>query len=104
MKPHRIRMTHDLLINCDDIYKHLSIYRPPRATLKEMKIFHDERYLDFLKRVTPEMIAESSKLMHRCTMCFYLNVDNVGEDCPVFEGLFEYCQISAGGSIGIIFS
>lgn len=24
---------------------------------------------------------------------------NVGEDCPVFEGLFEYCQISAGGSL-----
>ena len=25
---------------------------------------------------------------------------NVGEDCPVFDGLFEFCQISAGGSIG----
>lgn len=25
---------------------------------------------------------------------------NVGEDCPVFEGLFEFCSISAGGSIG----
>src|ERR1700691_6052302 len=24
---------------------------------------------------------------------------NVGEDCPVFDGLFEYCQASAGGSI-----
>jgi histone deacetylase 1/2 len=25
---------------------------------------------------------------------------NVGEDCPVFDGMFEFCQISAGGSIG----
>ena len=25
---------------------------------------------------------------------------NVGEDCPVFDGLFEFCQISASGSIG----
>jgi histone deacetylase 1/2 len=25
---------------------------------------------------------------------------NVGEDCPVFDGLFEYCQIYASGSIG----
>lgn len=25
---------------------------------------------------------------------------NVGEDCPVFDGLFEYCSISAGGSMG----
>jgi hypothetical protein len=30
---------------------------------------------------------------------FFLLV-NVGEDCPVFEGLFEFCSISAGGSIG----
>ena len=25
---------------------------------------------------------------------------NVGEDCPVFDGLFEFCQLSTGGSIG----
>ncbi|KAM3586132.1 histone deacetylase [Umbelopsis sp. WA50703] len=24
---------------------------------------------------------------------------NVGDDCPVFEGLFEYCGLSAGGSM-----
>ena len=24
---------------------------------------------------------------------------NVGDDCPVFDGVYEYCQISAGGSI-----
>ncbi|CAF2267985.1 unnamed protein product [Rotaria magnacalcarata] len=24
---------------------------------------------------------------------------NVGEDCPVFEGLYEFCQISVGGSL-----
>ena len=24
----------------------------------------------------------------------------MGEDCPIFEGLFEFCSISAGGSIG----
>ena len=25
---------------------------------------------------------------------------NVGEDCPVFDGLYDFCQISSGGSIG----
>lgn len=25
---------------------------------------------------------------------------NVGEDCPVFDGLFEFCQLSTGGSAG----
>lgn len=29
------------------------------------------------------------------------NAVNVGEDCPVFDGLFEFCQISASGSIGV---
>jgi histone deacetylase 1/2 len=28
---------------------------------------------------------------------------NVGEDCPIFDGLFEFCSISAGGSIGIYY-
>jgi hypothetical protein len=28
------------------------------------------------------------------------NTVNVGDDCPVFEGLFEYCGLSAGGSMG----
>jgi histone deacetylase 1/2 len=25
---------------------------------------------------------------------------NVGEDCPVFDGVFEFCQIYTGGSVG----
>ena len=25
---------------------------------------------------------------------------NVGEDCPVFDGLFQFCQTYAGGSVG----
>lgn len=24
----------------------------------------------------------------------------MGDDCPIFDGLFEYCSISAGGSMG----
>ena len=27
---------------------------------------------------------------------------NVGEDCPVFDGLYEFCQLSSGGSVGKI--
>ena len=33
-------------------------------------------------------------------ICCFLHAVNVGEDCPVFDGMFEFCQISAGGSIG----
>ena len=33
--------------------------------------------------------------------CSYLVIFtvNVGEDCPVFDGLYEFCQLSAGGSV-----
>lgn len=37
-------------------------------------------------------------IMHLLTR--FILLVNVGEDCPVFEGLFEFCSISAGGTIG----
>lgn len=37
-------------------------------------------------------------------ICVARRVDNVGDDCPIFDGLFEYCSISAGGSMGKLFS
>lgn len=39
-------------------------------------------------------------LSHVQTVCFLLPAVNVGEDCPVFDGLFEFCQLSTGGSVG----
>jgi histone deacetylase 1/2 len=34
--------------------------------------------------------------------CFdvFLYSVNVGEDCPVFDGMYEFCQLSTGGSVG----
>lgn len=52
--------------------------------------FHSDDYINFLQRITPETMNEAGKLLHRF---------NVGEDCPIIDGLFEYCQVSAGGSI-----
>lgn len=36
-----------------------------------------------------------------CT-CDVSYIDQVGvsDDCPIFDGLFQYCSISAGGSLG----
>ena len=33
-------------------------------------------------------------------MTWFTFTVNVGEDCPVFDGLFEFCQLSTGGSVG----
>jgi histone deacetylase 1/2 len=90
MKPHRMKMTHNLLLNYG-LYTKMKIYRPHPTTDQEMTRFHSDDYVDFLKRITPDNMHEYTRQLQKF---------NVGEDCPVFDGLFEFCQISAGGSIG----
>ncbi|CAG8519921.1 2206_t:CDS:10 [Funneliformis caledonium] len=67
-----------------------TVKSPKRATPRQMTRFHTDEYIDFLYRVTPQNVEELSMQQTRF---------NVGEDCPIFEGLFEFCSISAGGSI-----
>ncbi|RHZ55496.1 histone deacetylase RPD3 [Aspergillus thermomutatus] len=97
MKPHRIRMTHSLVMNYG-LYKKMEIYnangklaqRAKPASRYEMTQFHTDEYIDFLSKVTPDNMDQFSKEQGRY---------NVGDDCPVFDGLFEFCGISAGGSM-----
>jgi histone deacetylase 1/2 len=86
-----------------------------------MSQFHTDEYVDFLNRVTPDNVDQFVREQSKCEwMLLYLRVPhsrepchlelnrtslqfiavNVGDDCPVFDGLFEYCSISAGGSMG----
>ena len=80
-----------------------------------MTRYHSDEYIRFLKSIRPDNVGEYTKLMqkqlhHHVTGLYRLNVNpffyfslvNVGEDCPVFDGLYEFCQLSAGGSIGMI--
>jgi histone deacetylase 1/2 len=74
-----------------------------------MTAFHTDEYIDFLQRVSPETVDE---LTGKSTRCRSRNpykppLDSdystqstvlIGEDCPAFDGLFEFCSISAGGS------
>ncbi|THY86482.1 hypothetical protein D6C80_09894 [Aureobasidium pullulans] len=55
-----------------------------------MTQFHTDEYVDFLSKVTPDNMDSYAKEQGKY---------NVGDDCPVFDGLFEYCGISAGGSM-----
>ncbi|KAM5433628.1 histone deacetylase [Microsporum canis] len=89
MKPHRIRMTHSLVMNYG-LYKKMEIYRAKPASKFEMTQFHTDEYIDFLAKVTPDNMDQYAKEQSRY---------NVGDDCPVFDGLFEFCGISAGGSM-----
>ncbi|KAI5793527.1 hypothetical protein FPQ18DRAFT_258159 [Pyronema domesticum] len=89
MKPHRIRMTHSLIMNYG-LYKKMEIYRAKPATKQEMCQFHTDEYIDFLSKVTPDNMEAYQKEQGKY---------NVGDDCPVFDGLFEFCGISGGGSM-----
>lgn len=55
-----------------------------------MTQFHTDDYIDFLQKVTPDNMDHYFKEQGKY---------NVGDDCPVFDGLFEFCGISAGGSM-----
>lgn len=55
-----------------------------------MTQFHTDEYIDFLSKVTPDNMDNFAKEQGKY---------NVGDDCPVFDGLFEFCGISAGGSM-----
>jgi len=46
-----------------------------------MTKFHSDEYVRFLRSIRPDNMSEYNKQMQRF---------NVGEDCPVFDGLYEF--------------
>jgi len=92
MKPHRIRMTHDLIV-AFELYKKMEVYKPYRLSQSDMAQFHTDDYLNFLRNATPE---NSDCATFKTDQDRY----NMDLDCPIFDGIFEFCQISGGGSVG----
>eukprot|EP00741_Cyanophora_paradoxa_P019334 tig00000215_g18663.t1 len=88
-KPHIVRMVHNLLHNYG-VLDHMEIVRPHYASDNELTRFHADDYIQFMKHVTPETAQEHQAALQR----FNVNFDN-----PIFDGLYEFNQISAGGSI-----
>ncbi|KAK9845660.1 hypothetical protein WJX84_005953 [Apatococcus fuscideae] len=94
MRPHRVRLTHSLVENYD-LNKRLQVKRPTTKNKSEVTQFHADDYIDFLSRVTPDNQEEYQRQMR------LFNLGPVGEaDCPVFDGLFEYCLTYSNGSVG----
>ncbi|XP_024393389.1 histone deacetylase 19 isoform X2 [Physcomitrium patens] len=90
MKPHRIRMAHSLLVHYN-LHTRMEVLRPYPARDRDLCRFHADDYVSFLKEVTPETQHDQMRQLKRF---------NVGEDCPVFDGLYNFCQTYAGGSVG----
>ncbi|KAL5066578.1 hypothetical protein RYX36_028315 [Vicia faba] len=90
MKPHRIRMTHALLAHYG-LLQHMQVHKPFPARDRDLCRFHADDYVSFLRSITPETQQDHMRQLKRF---------NVGEDCPVFDGLYSFCQTYAGGSVG----
>jgi len=89
MKPHRLSLTHNLVLNYD-LHQHMKVYRPHKATDEEILKYHSTEYVEFLKKCTPDSLHLFSQECRR-----FVN----GDDCPMFEGVYPYCQAYTGGSI-----
>lgn len=89
MKPLRVKMTHALLVGYE-LYKHMDILRPFQASYENLTNFHSVDYINFLSSVSGENMGEMIKDLHKF---------NIRDDCPVFPGLYDYCKLTAGGTI-----
>jgi histone deacetylase 1/2 len=122
MKPHRIRMCHSLIMNYG-LYKNMEIYvifpafpiypwitkahdvpeskasdktrnvPIPFGRLYRLSISRDAREHGVLLHPTNKVSVSPLQEFSA------YEVVNVGDDCPVFDGLFEFCGISGGGSM-----
>ena len=73
MKPHRLRMTHQLLLGYG-LYRKMEVYRPKLATDIQMQKFHSEDYTEFLKKITPDNIKQFTNQMPKFGVC----IANIG--------------------------
>ncbi|ELA47613.1 hypothetical protein VCUG_00936 [Vavraia culicis subsp. floridensis] len=89
MKPHRVRMTHSLLVNYS-LYKHMNVYKPTMASFENLTNFHSIDYINFLQSVSQSNMDDMIKDLQKF---------NVGDDCPIFRGLYDYCRSTAGSSL-----
>ena len=79
-------MAHSLIMNYE-LYKKWKFIELNQQTNLELTQFHTDEYIDFIDRVTPDNLH----LFEREQVIF-----NVGDDCPVFDGLGEFCKIFVG--------
>jgi acetoin utilization deacetylase AcuC-like enzyme len=93
MKPQRLIITHELIVQYG-LYQKMNIYKPIAASAADMKKFHSEDYVYFLQAINVHNVTNEIKgLMGQ------FDIGTKENDCPIFEGMFKFAQISAGSSL-----
>ena len=91
MKPWRLTLTNKIVFAYGMHYA-MDMYLARAATHNELTAFHSEDYIDFLQSVTP-VNAQTDAFAHGTTAY------NIGDDCPIFDGLYTYSSLYAGASL-----
>ncbi|RZC17206.1 Histone deacetylase 6 isoform B [Glycine soja] len=94
MNPFRVDITHNLIVHYG-LHRLMQINRPFLADKVDIARFHSDDYVEFLSTVSPQILAENFDSNY-CQLKRF----NIGGDFPILNGLFDFCRVSAGGSIG----
>eukprot|EP00347_Sterkiella_histriomuscorum_P011199 403373368 len=91
MKPFRVRMTDEMIrsYGMDKQMKRMEV-EPEFIENVDFTVYHSDDYVDVLKNLT---------LDNRDLYADQINRFNFGEDCPIFDGMYDYCQIYTAGSL-----
>lgn len=88
MKPWRLTLAKSLVMSYG-MHAGMDTYLSRQATREELEDFHSEDYLEFLKTAKVELPDDE----------YPKDYNLGGSDCPIFEGLFNYCSMYSGASI-----
>ena len=64
MKPHRVRMTHNLVVNYG-LYRNLEVFRPRLVSHTNLTRFHSDDYVNFLRTITPDNMGDFARQLAR---------------------------------------
>uniref|UniRef100_A0A8C5YTK0 Histone deacetylase domain-containing protein n=1 Tax=Marmota marmota marmota TaxID=9994 RepID=A0A8C5YTK0_MARMA len=92
MKPHRIRMTHNLLLNYG-LYRKMEIYRPHKTNAEEMTKYHSDDNIKFFAVV---LQCGSDSLSGDRLGCFNLTIKGHAK-CVEFVKSFNLPMLMLGG-------
>ena len=93
MKPWRLTLSKSLIYSYGMSFA-MDNYISRAATYEELASFHSRDYLEFLGTVLPEPVPRDVEGNNPD-----LKYNLGGSDCPLFEGLYDYCSMSAGGAL-----
>ncbi|KAK0555091.1 histone deacetylase [Tilletia horrida] len=88
MKPARLTLTNRLVMGYG-LHHYMDVYTPRDATRSELEAFHDPEYISFLETITPSAPYNSTTF----------NRFNFADDCPVFDGMYDFCRSYSGASL-----